>query len=134
MAVGTLVKKMKIDTTNAENRQSIRECLQGLMFHEKKRVLRRADKETLFGFNRSCPLNELNRIPPKHQKILSDMDRMILSWRFMTLFVVKNEFIEARGYYYYGVLHPGKLKRHAILYRMGSGINKTLSQYLNLNK
>ena len=124
---------MKTDTTNAENRQSIRECLQGLMFHEKKRVLRRADKETLFGFNRNCPLNKLNRIPPKHQKILSDMDRVILAWRFMTLFVVKNEFIEARGYHYFGVLHPGKPKRHAILYRMGSGMNKKLAQYLNLN-
>ena len=125
---------MKIETTHAECRQSIRECLQGLRFGEKKRVLRRADKETLFGFNRNCPLNKLNRIPPKHQKILSDMDRIILSWRFMTLFVVKNEFIEARGYYYFGVLHPGKLKRHAILYTMGSRMNKKLSQYLNLNK
>ena len=125
---------MKIDTTNAECRQSIRECLQGLRFHEKKRVLRRTDKETLFGFNRNCPLNELNRIPLKHQKTLSDMDRVILAWRFMTLFVVKNEFIEARGYFYYGVLHPGRPKRHAILYRMGSGMNKKLAQYLNLNK
>ena len=125
---------MKIDTTNAECRQSIRECLQGLMFHEKKRVLRRADKETLFGFNRSCPLNELKRIPPKHQKILSDMDRLILAWRFMTLFVVKNEFLEARGYFYYGVLHHGKPKRHAILYTMGSGMNKKLSQYLSTFK
>jgi len=119
---------------HAENRQSIRECLQGLMFHEKKRVLRRADKETLFGFNRSCPLNELKRIPPKHQKTLSDMDRTILSWRFMTLFVVKNEFLEARGYYYFGVLHHGKPKRHAILYTMGSGMNKKLSQYLSTFK
>ena len=125
---------MKIDTTHAEYRRWIKENLQGLMFHEKKRVLRRADKETLFGFNRSCPLNELKRIPPKHQKILSDMDRAILAWRFMTLFVVKNEFIEARGYHYYGVLHPGKPKRHAILYRMGSGINKKLSQYLSTFK
>lgn len=125
---------MKIDTTNAENRQSIRECLQGLMFHEKKRVLRRTDKETLFGFNRNCPLNELNRIPPKHQKILSDMDRVILAWRFMTLFVVKNEFIEARGYYYFGVLHHGKPKRHAILYMMGNGMNKKLSHYLSTFK
>ena len=106
---------MKIDTTNADNRQSIRECLQGLMFHEKKKVLRRTDKETLFGFNSHSPLNELNRIPPKHQKILSAMDRVILAWRFMTLFVVKIEFIEARGYHYFGVLHPGKPKRHAIL-------------------
>ena len=125
---------MKIDTTNAENRQSIRECLQGLMFHEKKRVLRRADKETLFGFNSHSPLNELKRIPPKHQKTLSDMDRGILLMRFMTLNVVKNEFIEARGYYYFGVLHPGKLKRHAILYTMGSGMNKKLSQYLSTFK
>ena len=93
-----------LEKQKAENRQSIRECLQGLRFGEKKRVLRRTDKETLFGFNRSCPLNELKRIPPKHQKILSDMDRLILSWRFMTLFVVKNEFIEARGYYYFGKL------------------------------
>ena len=122
---------MKIDKTHEEYRQSIRECLQGLRFHEKKRVLRRTDKETLFGFNRNCPLNELKRIPPKHQKTLSDMDRAILAWRFMTLFVVKNEFIEARGYHYYGVLYPGKPKRHAILYRMGSGINKKLSQYLS---
>ena len=125
---------MKTDTTNAENRQSIRECLQGLMFHEKKKVLRRTDKETLFGFNRNCPLNELNRIPPKHQKTLSDMDRAILAWRFMTLFVVKNEFIEARGYYYFGVLHHGKPKRHAILYTMGNGMNKKLSQYLSTFK
>ena len=125
---------MKIETTHAEYRQWIRECLQGLRFGEKKRVLRRTDKETLFGFNRIYPLNELKRIPPKHQKILSDMDRLILSWRFMTLFVVKNEFIEARGYYYFGVLHPGKLKRHAILYTMGSGMNKKLSQYLSTFK
>ena len=125
---------MKIDTTHAEYRQSIRECLQGLRFGEKKRVLRRTDKEALFGFNRIYPLNELKRIPPKHQKILSDMDRLILSWRFMTLFVVKNEFIEARGYYYFGVLHPGKLKRHAILYTMGNGMNKKLSQYLSTFK
>ena len=110
---------MKIDTTNAENRQSIRECLQGLMFHEKKRVLRRADKETLFGFNRNSPLNELKRIPPKHQKILSDMDRGILLMRFMTLNVVKRDFLEARGYFYFGVHHPGKPKRHAIIYRIG---------------
>ena len=122
---------MKIDTTHAEYRQWIKENLEGLTFDEKKKVLRRTDKETLFGFNRNCPLNELNRIPPKHQKILSDMDRLILSWRFMTLFVVKNEFIEARGYYYYGVLHPGKPKRHAILYMMGNGMNKKLSQYLS---
>ena len=125
---------MKIETTHEEYRQSIRECLQGLRFGEKKRVLRRADKETLFGFNRSCPLNELKRIPPKHQKILSDMDRIILSWRFMTLFVVKNEFLEARGYYYFGVLHHGKPKRHAILYTMGNEINKKLSQYLSTFK
>ena len=110
---------MKIETTHAEYRQSIRECLEDLTFDEKKKVLRRTDKETLFGFNRNCPLNELKRIPPKHQKTLSDMDRAILAWRFMTLFVVKNEFIEARGYYYFGVLHPGKPKRHAILYRIG---------------
>ena len=110
---------MKIDTTHAEYRQWIKENLEGLTFAEKKKVLRRTDKETLFGFNRNCPLNELKRIPPKHQKTLSDMDRAILAWRFMTLFVVKNEFIEARGYYYYGVLHPGKPKRHAILYRIG---------------
>ena len=95
---------MKIDTTHAEYRRWIKENLQGLMFHEKKKVLRRTDKETLFGFNRNCPLNELKRIPPKHQKILSDMDRGILLMRFMTLFVVKNEFIEARGYYYFGKL------------------------------
>ena len=125
---------MKIDTTHEEYRQSIRESLEGLMFHEKKRVLRRTDKETLFGFNRNCPLNELKRIPPKHQKTLSDMDRAILAWRFMTLFVVKNEFIEARGYFYYGVLHPGKPKRHAILYMMGNGMNKKLSQYLSTFK
>ena len=110
---------MKIETTHAEYRQWIKENLEDLTFDEKKKVLRRTDKETLFGFNRNCPLNELNRIPPKHQKILSDMDRVILAWRFMTLFVVKNEFIEARGYYYFGVLHPGKLKRHAILYTIG---------------
>ena len=122
---------MKIETTHAEYRQWIKENLEDLTFDEKKKVLRRTDKETLFGFNRNCPLNELNRIPLKHQKILSDMDRLILSWRFMTLFVVKNEFIEARGYYYFGVLHPGKLKRHAILYTMGNGMNKKLSQYLS---
>ena len=110
---------MKIDTTHAEYRQWIKENLEGLTFAEKKKVLRRTDKETLFGFNRNSPLNELKRIPPKHQKILSDMDRAILAWRFMTLFVVKNEFIEARGYYYFGVLHHGKPKRHAILYRIG---------------
>jgi len=52
----------------------------------------------------------------------------------MTLFVVKNEFIEARGYHYFGVLHPGKPKRHAILYMMGNGMNKKIAQYLNLNK
>ena len=125
---------MKIETTHAEYRQSIRECLQGLRFGEKKRVLRRTDKETLFGFNRSCPLNELKRIPPKHQKILSDMDRGILLMRFMTLFVVKKDFLEARGYYYFGVLHPGKPKRHAILYMMGNGMNKKLSQYLSTFK
>ena len=122
---------MKIDTTHAEYRQWIKENLEDLTFAEKKKVLRRTDKETLFGFNRNSPLNELKRIPPKHQKILSDMDRLILSWRFMTLFVVKNEFIEARGYYYFGVLHPGKPKRHAILYTMGSGMNKKLSQYFS---
>ena len=125
---------MKIDTTHAEYRQSIRECLQGLRFHEKKRVLRRADKETLFGFNRSCPLNELKRIPPKHQKILSDMDRGILLMRFMTLNVVKRDFLEARGYFYFGVLHHGKPKRHAILYMMGNGMNKKLAQYLSTFK
>ena len=125
---------MKIDTTHAEYRQWIKENLEDLTFDEKKKVLRRTDKETLFGFNRSCPLNELKRIPPKHQKTLSDMDRAILAWRFMTLFVVKNEFIEARGYYYYGVLHPGKPKRHAILYMMGNGMNKKLSQYLSTFK
>ena len=122
---------MKIDTTHAEYRQWIKDNLKNLTFDEKKKVLRRTDKETLFGFNRSCPLNELKRIPPKHQKILSDMDRLILAWRFMTLFVVKNEFIEARGYYYFGVLHPGKPKRHAILYMMGNGMNKKLAQYLS---
>ena len=125
---------MKIETTHAEYRQWIKDNLKNLTFDEKKKVLRRTDKETLFGFNRNCPLNELKRIPPKHQKILSDMDRLILSWRFMTLFVVKNEFIEARGYYYFGVLHPGKLKRHAILYTMGNGMNKKLSQYLSTFK
>ena len=125
---------MKIDTTHAEYRQWIKENLEDLTFDEKKKVLRRTDKETLFGFNRNCPLNELKRIPPKHQKNLSDMDRAILAWRFMTLFVVKNEFIEARGYYYFGVLHPGKLKRHAILYTMGSGMNKKLAQYLSTFK
>ena len=125
---------MKIDTTHTEYRQWIKENLEDLTFNEKKKVLRRTDKETLFGFNRNCPLNELNRIPPKHQKILSDMDRIILSWRFMTLFVVKNEFIEARGYHYFGVLHPGKPKRHAILYMMGNGMNKKLSQYLSTFK
>ena len=122
---------MKIDTTHAEYRQWIKENLEDLTFDEKKKVLRRTDKETLFGFNRNSPLNELKRIPPKHQKILSDMDRGILLMRFMTLNVVKNEFIEARGYYYFGVLHPGKLKRHAILYTMGNGMNKKLSQYLS---
>ena len=125
---------MKIDTTHEEYRQWIKENLEDLTFDEKKKVLRRTDKETLFGFNRNCPLNELNRIPPKHQKILSDMDRGILLMRFMTLNVVKNEFIEARGYYYFGVLHPGKLKRHAILYTMGNGMNKKLSQYLSTFK
>ena len=125
---------MKIETTHAEYRQWIKENLEDLTFDEKKKVLRRTDKETLFGFNRNCPLNELKRIPPKHQKTLSDMDRIILAWRFMTLFVVKNEFIEARGYYYYGVLHPGKPKRHAILYTMGSGMNKKLAQYLSTFK
>ena len=125
---------MKIETTHEEYRQWIKENLEDLTFDEKKKVLRRTDKETLFGFNRNCPLNDLKRIPPKHQKILSDMDRLILSWRFMTLFVVKNEFIEARGYYYFGVLHPGKLKRHAILYTMGNGMNKKLSRYLSTFK
>ena len=57
------------------------------------------------------------------------MDRGILLMRFMTLNVVKRDFLEARGYYYFGVLHPGKLKRHAILYTMGNGINKKLAQY-----
>ena len=122
---------MKIETTHAEYRQWIKENLEDLTFDEKKKVLRRTDKETLFGFNSHSPLNELKRIPPKHQKILSDMDRGILLMRFMTLNVVKNEFIEARGYYYFGVLHPGKLKRHAILYTMGNGMNKKLSQYLS---
>ena len=122
---------MKIETTHEEYRQWIKDNLKNLTFDEKKKVLRRTNKETIFGFNSHSPLNELKRIPPKHQKTLSDMDRAILAWRFMTLFVVKNEFIEARGYYYYGVLHPGKPKRHAILYRMGSGINKKLSQYLS---
>ena len=125
---------MKIDTTHEEYRQWIKENLEDLTFAEKKKVLRRTDKETLFGFNRNSPLNELKRIPPKHQKILSDMDRGILLMRFMTLNVVKNEFIEARGYYYFGVLHPGKLKRHAILYTMGNGMNKKLSQYLSTFK
>lgn len=122
---------MKIDTTHAEYRQWIKDNLKNLTFDEKKKVLRRTDKETLFGFNRNCPLNELKRIPPKHQKILSDVDRGILLMRFMTLNVVKNEFIEARGYYYFGALHPGKLKRHAILYTMGSGMNKKLAQYFS---
>ena len=122
---------MKIDTTHAEYRQWIKDNLKNLTFDEKKKVLRRTDKETLFGFNRNCPLNELKRIPPKHQKILSDMDRGILLMRFMTLNVVKNDFLEARGYFYFGVFHPGKLKRHAILYTMGNGINKKLSQYLS---
>ena len=125
---------MKIETSHAEYRQWIKENLEDLTFDEKKKVLRRTDKETLFGFNRNSPLNELKRIPPKHQKILSDMDRGILLMRFMTLNVVKNEFIEARGYYYFGVLHPGKLKRHAILYTMGNGMNKKLSQYLSTFK
>ena len=124
---------MKTDTTNAECRQSLRECLQGLRFGEKKRVLRRADKETLFGFNRNCPLNELNRIPPKHQKILSDMDRLILLMRFMTLNVVKADFLEAKGHWYCGLYHE-HLRRHAILYRMGSGINKKLAHYLSTFK
>ena len=95
---------MKIETTHAEYRQWIKENLEGLTFDEKKKVLRRTDKETLFGFNRNSPLNELKRIPPKHQKILSDMDRGILLMRFMTLNVVKNDFLEARGYYYFGKL------------------------------
>ena len=125
---------MKIETTHAEYRQWIKDNLEDLTFAEKKKVLRRTDKETLFGFNRDCPLNELKRIPPKHQKTLSDMDRGILLMRFMTLNVVKNEFIEARGYYYFGVLHPGKLKRHAILYTMGNEINKKLSHYLSTFK
>ena len=125
---------MKIETTHEEYRQWIKDNLKNLTFDEKKKILRRTDKETLFGFNRNCPLNELKRIPPKHQKTLSDMDRAILAWRFMTLFVVKNEFIEARGYYYYGVLHPGKPKRHAILYMMGNGMNKKLAQYLSTFK
>ena len=98
---------MKIDTTHAEYRQWIKDNLKNLTFDEKKKVIRRTDKETLFGFNRNCPLNELKRIPPKHQKILSDMDRAILAWRFMTLFVVKRDFLKARGYYYFGVLHHG---------------------------
>ena len=122
---------MKIDTTHAEYRQWIKENLEDLTFDEKKKVLRRTDKETLFGFNRISPLNELKRIPPKHQKILSDMDRGILLMRFMTLNVVKRDFLEARGYFYYGVLHHGKPKRHAILYTMGNGINKKLSLYLS---
>ena len=110
---------MKIDTTHAEYRQWIKDNLKNLTFDEKKKVIRRTDKETLFGFNRNCPLNELKRIPPKHQKILRDMDRGILLMRFMTLNVVKRDFLEARGYFYYGVLHHGKPKRHAILYRIG---------------
>ena len=126
---------MKINTTHKEYRQLIKDNLKNLTFDEKKKVLRRTDKETIFGFNSHSPLNELKRIPPKHQKTLSDMDRAILAWRFMTLFVVKNEFIEARGYYYYGVLHPGKPRRHAILYTMGNwGKNKKLAQYLSTFK
>ena len=110
---------MKIDTTHAEYRQWIKENLEDLTFDEKKKVLRRTDKETLFGFNRNSPLHELKRIPPKHQKILSDMDRGILLMRFMTLNVVKRDFLEARGYFYFGVHHHGKPRRHAILYTIG---------------
>ena len=122
---------MKIETTHAEYRQWIKENLEDLTFDEKKKVLRRTDKETLFGFNSHSALDDLKRIPPKHQKTLSDTDRGILLMRFMTLNVVKNDFLEARGYFYFGVLHHGKPKRHAILYRMGSGINKKLSQYFS---
>ena len=125
---------MKQEKTIKEYRQWIKENLEGLTFAEKKKVLRRTDKETLFGFNRNSPLNELKRIPPKHQKILSDMDRGILLMRFMTLNVVKRDFLKARGYYYFGVLHHGKPKRHAILYTMGNGMNKKLAQYLSTFK
>ena len=124
---------MKIKTTHKEYRQWIKENLEDLTFAEKKKVLRRTDKETLFGFNRSRPLNELKRIPPKHQKTLSDMDRLILLMRFMTLNVVKADFLEAKGHWYCGLYHENP-RRHAILYRMGSGINKKLAHYLSTFK
>ena len=109
---------MKIETTHTEYRQWIKENLEDLTFDEKKKVLRRTDKETLFGFNRNCPLNELKRIPQKHQKILSDMDRGILLMRFMTLNVVKNDFLEAKGHWYYGLYYE-KTRKNAVLYRIG---------------
>ena len=111
---------MKIDTTHEEYRQWIKDNLKNLTFDEKKKVLRRTDKETIFGFNSHSPLNELKRIPPKHQKILTDMDRLILLMRFMTLNVVKKDFLEARGYFYYGVHHHGKPRKNAVIYKIGS--------------
>ena len=125
---------MKIDTTHAECRQWIKENLEDLTFDEKKKVLRRTDKETLFGFNSHSALDDLKRIPPKHQKILSDTDRGILLMRFMTLNVVKNDFLEAKGHWYYG-LHYENPRSDAILYTMGNGgMNKKLAQYLSTFK
>ena len=46
----------------------------------------------------------------------------------------KMDFLKARGYIYFGVLHHGKPIRHAILYTMGSGMNKKLAQYLSTFK
>ena len=53
---------MKIDTTHAECRQWIKENLEDLTFDEKKKVLRRTDKETLFGFNSSSEALKVTRI------------------------------------------------------------------------
>jgi len=109
---------MKIETTHAEYRQWIKENLEDLTFDEKKKVLRRTDKETLFGFNSHSALDDLKRIPPKHQKILSDTDRGILLMRFMTLNVVKADFLEAKGHWYYGLYYE-KTRKNACLYRIG---------------
>jgi len=53
---------MKIETTHAEYRQWIKENLEDLTFDEKKKVLRRTDKETLFGFNSSSEALKVTRI------------------------------------------------------------------------
>ncbi len=53
---------MKIETTHAEYRQWIKENLEDLTFDKKKKVLRRTDKETLFGFNSSSEALKVTRI------------------------------------------------------------------------